>query len=162
MTKICLSFPFSGEDTVCKWLTNGRKAAWVVLIVQSLWRLRRVIVESDQQEWKDSIGELIWKSTDLHENLIYHFGLVCQPVGFVTFNTRAGAEAAKQDLQVSRQTFQSSMHRFSTLLIWQYEQSSLHTWERSHCGKIAWNFCNWKNFSLWNILQHFWPHQFPP
>lgn len=23
-----------------------------------------------------------------------------QPVGFVTFNTRAGAEAAKQDLQV--------------------------------------------------------------
>lgn len=24
-----------------------------------------------------------------------------QPVGFVTFNTRAGAEAAKQDLQVS-------------------------------------------------------------
>lgn len=28
-------------------------------------------------------------------------GLVLfQPVGFVTFNTRAGAEAAKQDLQV--------------------------------------------------------------
>lgn len=26
--------------------------------------------------------------------------LSLQPVGFVTFNTRAGAEAAKQDLQV--------------------------------------------------------------
>lgn len=25
-----------------------------------------------------------------------------QPVGFVTFHTRAGAEAAKQDLQVSK------------------------------------------------------------
>lgn len=30
--------------------------------------------------------------------LVYCF----QPVGFVTFNTRAGAEAAKQDLQVSQ------------------------------------------------------------
>lgn len=35
---------------------------------------------------------------------------VClQPVGFVTFNTRAGAEAAKQDLQVrATQTWNSA------------------------------------------------------
>ena len=32
------------------------------------------------------------------------FFLHLQPVGFVTFNTRAGAEAAKQDLQVSLTT----------------------------------------------------------
>ena len=30
------------------------------------------------------------------------FNFFFQPVGFVTFNTRAGAEAAKQDLQVSK------------------------------------------------------------
>lgn len=30
--------------------------------------------------------------------MIFHYFL--QPVGFVTFQTRAGAEAAKQDLQV--------------------------------------------------------------
>lgn len=29
-----------------------------------------------------------------------HDGVSLQPVGFVTFHTRAGAEAAKQDLQV--------------------------------------------------------------
>lgn len=35
--------------------------------------------------------------------------LCLQPVGFVTFNTRAGAEAAKQDLQVrATQTYHSA------------------------------------------------------
>lgn len=33
-------------------------------------------------------------------NKVRHNAYVFQPVGFVTFNTRAGAEAAKQDLQV--------------------------------------------------------------
>jgi hypothetical protein len=33
--------------------------------------------------------------------MFYHnANSIQQPVGFVTFNTRAGAEAAKQDLQV--------------------------------------------------------------
>jgi hypothetical protein len=43
-----------------------------------------------------SLSDLNWL---LHINIIWFN--VLQPVGFVTFNTRAGAEAAKQDLQVS-------------------------------------------------------------
>lgn len=32
--------------------------------------------------------------------MLLYLGVFLQPVGFVTFHTRAGAEAAKQDLQV--------------------------------------------------------------
>ena len=41
--------------------------------------------------------------------------LSLQPVGFVTFSTRAGAEAAKQDLQVRTAT-PNSTSQFSNLL----------------------------------------------
>lgn len=92
---------FPGTDTVRQRIAHGRKAARVVLIVQSLWRLRRIAVEGDQQEWQDSFG----KFNELTANCLKpDFDIVLfssQPVGFVTFNTRAGAEAAKQDLQVS-------------------------------------------------------------
>ena len=40
-------------------------------------------------------------SSFLYEVILSTF-LCLQPVGFVTFNTRAGAESAKQDLQVSK------------------------------------------------------------
>ena len=35
-------------------------------------------------------------------SVVIHFLLLFQPVGFVTFQTHAGAEAAKQDLQVKK------------------------------------------------------------
>ena len=34
-------------------------------------------------------------------NALQFYSMLLQPVGFVTFSTRAGAESAKQDLQVS-------------------------------------------------------------
>lgn len=91
--------------------------------------LRGIITESDKQKWKNSFGKCAsgydcfylvhiraheWARAFDKHNIIECFlpcfcfirgfvWLMCwlQPVGFVTFHTRAGAEAAKQDLQVN-------------------------------------------------------------
>lgn len=67
--------------------------------------LRGLAAKSDQQEWEDSIGKFVNRqvrclSQALQEFCVLKDVLPLQPVGFVTFHTRAGAEAAKQDLQV--------------------------------------------------------------
>ena len=42
----------------------------------------------------------------------WHSFSVLQPVGFVTFNTRAGAESAKQDLQVSKHGHHNIIYKY--------------------------------------------------
>ena len=74
-----------------------------------LWRFS---AQSHQQKWKNVLSKyMIWLIfwitfwiifiVSVNE-VIYSTFLCLQPVGFVTFNTRAGAESAKQDLQVSK------------------------------------------------------------
>ena len=82
------------------------------LYLLGLWRFS---AQSHQQKWKNVLSKLmIWLIfwikflisiiifiVSAWRYIIYLF-LCLQPVGFVTFNTRAGAESAKQDLQVSK------------------------------------------------------------
>lgn len=66
--------------------------------------------------------------------LVAEFQSVCvclQPVGFVTFNTRAGAEAAKQDLQVrnilNKFTYKYFVHNVRTLTYFTFVYNACNT-----------------------------------
>lgn len=95
-------FFIAGEDFVRERTADGRQAAWIVPSLPRLRRIWKLSTQSHQQEWQNHFGEYILFLTPFQKfeekvNWFYFW----QPVGFVTFATRASAEGAKQDLQVT-------------------------------------------------------------